>query len=186
MGATIVATNRAELYSMSFAHFYGSLLYAIPSGIPYTSLEKLFFPFNTSVWMYIGVLFVVAIAIMLIFKMLPENSRDFVFGKSNDTPFFNMMNIFLGGSVTLNKMPVRNFARTIFLIWLLFSLVVRNAYQGKLFDNLRSNQRKAPLFLLKDLYESNLRIYLYESFYQNLVDFLPATEHRFVYSTLFF
>lgn len=49
-----------------------------------------------------------------------------------------------------------------------------------LYDNLRSQQRKAPLFQLSDLYKSNIRLYLMESFYQNVADLLPVEEHEFV------
>lgn len=129
------------------------------------------------------VLFVLAVIIMFVLKLIPTQNRDFIVGKSNNTPFFNMIYIYLGGAITLDRVPVRNFARTIFLIWLLFSLVIRNAYQGKLFDNLRSKQRMAPLFRLNDLFQSDLRLYLMESFYQNVADILPAEDHWYIVHT---
>lgn len=49
-----------------------------------------------------------------------------------------------------------------------------------LYDNLRNQQRRAPLFQLSDLYKSNMKLYLMESFYQNVADLLPAEEHEFV------
>lgn len=58
---------------------------------------------------------------------------------------------------------------------------MRNAYTGKLFDNLRGDQRVAPFFELDDLYESNLKLYLLESFFQNIADALPKNQlYRFV------
>lgn len=172
MGAIILAASRAERFSMSFAHFYGLLLFAIPPGRPYTSFEKLFFPFKIGVWSCICILFLIAATVIMILKLIPKKKRDFLMGKSNDMPFFNMMNICLGGTINFRDISGRNFARTFLLIWLMFTLIMRNAYQGKLFDNLRSSQRKAPLFKLDELYKSNLKLYLYESFYQNMADFL--------------
>lgn len=89
-----------------------------------------------------------------------------------------MINICLGGSVSLSNIPARNFARTMLMIWLISTLVLRNAYQGKLFDNLRSNQQMAPYFELDELYGSNLKLYLYESFYQNIADIFTDEDYR--------
>lgn len=165
------------MFSMSYAHFYGSLLYAIPPGRPYSSLEKLFFPFGMSVWLLIFVLFILGLITITILRILSKRAHQFVIGTTN-TPFFNMINIFLGGNVTFKTVPMRNFARTMFLIWLLSSLILRNAYQGKLFDNLRGNQRMSPLFRLDEIYESDLKLMLYESFYQNIADLFPNQKYR--------
>lgn len=128
VGSIILTTHRAEIYSRSYTHFYGSLLYAIPNGSPYSSLEKLVFPFRNKVWYCLCVIFLIAVVVMFILKLMPKKNREFVVGKST-SPMFNMISIFLGGAVIFYKVPVRNFARTIFLLWLFFSLIVRNAYQ---------------------------------------------------------
>lgn len=52
--------------------------------------------------------------------------------------------------------------------------------KGMLYGNLRGQQRKAPLFQLNDLYKSNMKLYLMESFYQSVADLLPVEEHEFV------
>lgn len=177
-GALILAESRFKKFSKSFSYLYGSLLYAIPSGKAYSSFEKLFFPFTTKVWLWIGILFVMAAAILILLKLSAKNKRDFLLGKSNNMPFFNMVNIWLGGAVSLSDIPVRNFARTMLMIWLISTLILRNAYQGKLFDNLRSNQRMAPFYFLDELYGSNLKLNLYESFYQNVADNIPEQDKR--------
>lgn len=174
----MAAESRALLYSMSFAYFYGALIFAIPPGRPYTSLEKLMFPFRYKIWTCICALFTVAAIVVVLLKCGPRKRRDFIVGKFNNMPFFNMINILFGGSISFNRIPIRNFARTILLIWLFSSLVLRNAYQGKLFDNLRSDQRMAPLYEFKDLYESDLNLYLLESFYRDFVDSYPQYKHR--------
>lgn len=178
LGAIVVAASRAEKYSMSFAYVYGFLLYAIPPGKPYSSFEKLFFPFKIIIWSCICTLFVIAAIVLVALKLMPRKNRDFFIGKSNNMPFFNMVTICLGGTVSIKDMPLRNFARSMLLIWLLLTLVLRNAYQGKLYDNLRSHQRMAPFYRLHELYESNLNLFLYESFYQNVADVMPEEHHR--------
>lgn len=170
--------DRSAKYSMSVAYMYPSLLYAIPPGRPYTSLEKLYFPFKIILWSSICALFIIGALVVTILKLLPKHRRDFVIGTSNDMPLFNMVSVSLGGSLTIEHIPVKNFARTILMIWLIATLVLRNSYQGKLFDNMRSNQRMAPLFTLNDLYESHLKIHIFTSYYQNIVDSYPHHSHR--------
>lgn len=173
MVALIPVAKRLEAYSISTVHFYGSLLFAIPHGKPYTSIEKLYFPFAKNVWMCLCAIFMIAAGIIVGLKMHAQCYRVFFIGKSNPMPFFNMINVCLGGTVTPNSIPIRNFARTILLIWMISTLVLRNAYQGKLFNYLRSNQQRAPFYKLDQLYESNLKLYLYDSFYPVLAEILP-------------
>lgn len=90
-----------------------------------------------------------------------------------------MVVVCLGGTISLNHLPMRSFARTMLLIWLLSTLILRNAYQGKLFDYLRGDQRMAPLFNLDDLYESDLELHVFDSYYQNIVDNFPELKHRY-------
>lgn len=92
-----------------------------------------------------------------------SQQRDF-----DENDFFDYS---LGGSIFHIAIPVRNFARTILMIWLLSTLILRNAYQGKLYDNLRGNQRNQPYYSLNSLFESNLRLYLYESFYEDFISY---------------
>lgn len=123
LGAIIVAATRAEKYEMTQAYFYGSLLYAIPNGKPYGSLEKLFFPFGFKIWILLGVIFCIAATVLLLLKFSAQKNREILVGASNNMPFFNMVNICLGGTVSFNEMPMRTFARTMLMIWLLSTLV---------------------------------------------------------------
>lgn len=173
IGSMVVAEIRARLYSMTFAHYYGTLMFAIPPGRPYTSLEKLLFPFKMGVWACIFALFLIAAVVIVILKLSTKRKRDFFVGNSNNMPFFNMVSHCFGGAITFTTMPVRNFARTLLMIWLLSTIVLRNAYQGKLYDNLRGNQRMPPYYMIDDLFESNLKLYLYESFFQDASENIP-------------
>lgn len=169
----MIAENRAKKYSMTQAHYYGSLIFAIPPGRKFSSFEKLFFPFKVIIWSCIGAIFLFAAIIIVALKLSSRKKRDFFIGKSNDMPFFNMISHCFGGNTASIGIPKRNFARTLLLIWLLSTLILRNAYQGKLFDNLRSQQRNAPHFLIDDLFQSHLKLYLYESFFQDTADNVP-------------
>lgn len=154
------------------------MLYAIPPGKSYTALEKLFFPFHIRVWICSCVTIVIAMVVIIMLKLTPRTYRYFVIGKSNDMPFFNMLNVCLGGTISAHNSPSRNFARSVLLIWLLSTLILRNAYQGKLFHNLRSNQHNLPYFRLDELYESDMKLYLPDAYYQIVADIIPKYKHR--------
>lgn len=152
-------------FSISAPYVFASMVFAIPAGKPYSPLEKLFSPFDVYVWTCISILFIMTSFLIVFLKLVPKNIRAFITGRTNSMPYFNMIGISLGGSITSYQCPTRNFARTIFSIWLLSTLILRNSYSGKLFDHLCSNQRKPPFYKINDLYESNLKIFVYPSLY---------------------
>lgn len=121
---------------------------------------------------------VISTLLMAIVKGLPQRWHDFLYGNHNNMPFFNMLNVLFGGAMESSELPVRNFARVLLVIWLWSTLVLRNAYQGKLFDNLRKEQRNDPLFNIEAIYQSKMNIYVFESYYQNIADHLPTQLHR--------
>lgn len=177
MGGLNQSPERHKLYDISFPYYSGSLMFAIPPGKPYTSLEKLFFPFDTIIWAYTSVLFAVAIFVIIWTKLIAKRRREFLIGRQNDAPFLNMINVCFGG--VMNLMPKRNFARTMLLIWILSSMIIRNAYQGTLFSFLRGEQRNRPLYTLHDIFEgSNVRIYVWRARFQELYDNVPIIRHR--------
>lgn len=180
MGALTPTAFRDGRFSSSVAYMYPSLIFGIPPGRPYSSLEKLYFPFTVNVWICILLLFVASAIVIIALKFVSKDKRTFFVGQSNNMPFFNMVNISLGGAMSSNKLPFRNFARTLLMIWLISSLVLRNAYQGKLFDSLRGSQRNQPFFELNKLYESNLKLYLLDAFYVYISDLLGNQNHRYI------
>lgn len=61
-----------------------------------------------------------------------------------------MAAVLLGASL-MRKMPVRNFARYVLMVWMLGSLVFRTAYQAALFHIVQSPMKAAPIDRLDDL-----------------------------------
>lgn len=86
--------------------------------------------------------------------------QSFVFGVKNTSPYLNLTNIFLGGSV---RLPRRNFARTLFAFYLLYSLIIRSSYTGALFNFLRSEARESEVQNIGEMIQKNLRFYVLDS-----------------------
>lgn len=137
----------------------------IPPGHPYTSFKKLFLPFDARIWLCIALFYVAALIIWLALKTCWRAKRDFVIGRGNSMPLINLVIVCLGGSMTMSQMPARNFARSILMILLLATLILRNAYQGNLFNYLRIQKTERPLYYRSDIFDSDVDIYVTETFY---------------------
>lgn len=133
----------------------------IPPGAPLSPFSKLFRPFQDSVWFFLLTTFVVGTFVITIIKLQSIAIRNFVFGRSNNTPYVNILNIFFGGS--MHSLPSRNFARSLLMIFILFCLVKRSLYQGALFQFIQSNERSKPAQSFKELMAKDFNFYMLSS-----------------------
>lgn len=157
MFAIVNTIERSEQFTASFPYAYTSVVFTTPHGPPFTPLEKLMLPFEPMVWMCVLIATGIASCVTIYMSGRSKRWRDFVFGRKNHTPFLNYINITLGGGVT--QPPVHNFARTIFMIWLLGCLVLRSSYQGALFSFIQSQKSAVEIESLEKLAQFNFTIY---------------------------
>ena len=161
LGMYPITALRNKFMTSSQAYFTTAFILIIPPGEPLTSFTKLFQPFQDTVWILLLTSFIVGIVVITIIKLQSNGIRNFVFGPSNNTPFVNIMNIFLGGSMHL--LPSRNFARSILMFFILFCLVERSLYQGALFQFLQSNERSNPIPSITKLIRNDFKFYMVDS-----------------------
>ena len=130
--------------------FTSSVVFVVPPGTPYTPWEKLFLPFDWETWMWLGITFAVAFLIIALIKIKRSDSMyEFVIGSNVTTPSLNVVAIFMGiGQILL---PQRSVTRFLFINFILFSLIMRTAYQGKYFEFLTSGIRRKPIQTLEEL-----------------------------------
>lgn len=154
LNLSTVVIERTNFYrgATSPPIFSSSLVVAVPPGRPYTPLEKLFLPFDESIWMYIGVVFLAAFAVIaLIVQFKLSSLYEIVIDWKVTTPAFNVFGIAMGIGQTV--LPNRHSARILLTTFLLFNLVLRTAYQGKYFDLLVTNSHKPPIQTIDELIE---------------------------------
>ena len=127
----------------------------VPPGELFTSWEKLLMPFDRPTWMMNGIVFAVAFVSILFVKLSKSTSvHEFIIGSNVTTPSLNVIAIFMGiGQILL---PKRNVSRFFFMVFILFSLIIRTAYQGKYFEFLTSDMRKKPIQTIEELKDKNL------------------------------
>lgn len=128
-------------------YIYDSAVFVFPPGRPYSSLAKLFFPFKSGVWICAFKSFLAMVIAILILEYISKKTCQFVIGRHNDAPVLNLLSIIVGGSTTTHQLPRRNFARTILIILLLSTLILRNAYLGNLVNFLQTPQENETTLL---------------------------------------
>lgn len=68
-GITVISELK---HSSSIPYGYDARVCVIPRGISYSSLEKLFFPYKTTVWMCIGATFLVITTVIVVLKIISK------------------------------------------------------------------------------------------------------------------
>jgi hypothetical protein len=119
---------------------YEYLTFVISHGENFTPYEKLILPFDATTWIMVILTFIIGYLTILILYQFPRYVQQFVFGAFNRDPSMTLAQIFFGMSVV--QTPTRNFARFFFIAFSLYCLVIRTAYQGKMFDFLHSYDEK--------------------------------------------
>ena len=129
LGYLSSTVSRNLLMQSSYIYYTSNLVWSVPPGRLFTSLEKLYKPFRIVLWSCILALFGLCFVFIRIFRAKSTSLQNFVFGKGNSSPCLNISNIFLGGS--LHRLPVTNFARYILGTFMIYCLIIRSSYQGE-------------------------------------------------------
>ena len=130
----------------------------VPPGKFYTPWEKLFLPFDRDTWIWLGIVFTTAILVILLIKLSKSTSMyDFVIGSNVSSPILNVIALFMGSSQLF--LPQRNVSRFLFIIFILFCLIMRTAYQGKYFEFITCDIKKEPMSTVDELKKNNFTIH---------------------------
>ncbi|XP_055910413.1 uncharacterized protein LOC129944775 [Eupeodes corollae] len=147
---------KAMLASYTYASY--AIIVAVPQGDSLSSIQRLTRPFKYIIWSCLSSSVIAGIVIIFVIQCLRKRTvQDFVFGPLNSTPFTNLLNVFLGGPLTV--LPRRNFARYILLVWLMYTMVLRNAYSGELYIMLQDSSSIRNLQTAEELVEKNFTIW---------------------------
>ncbi|XP_050088243.1 uncharacterized protein LOC126572712 [Anopheles aquasalis] len=140
-------------------HYTSTVRMAVPQGRPYTPFEKLFRPFRTDCWIAVSCCLAVLVCLVAGLGTGGHSvARDFVYGPGVRMPLLRALYLMFGGSV--QPCPRRNFARTLFLLWLAKTLVLRTVYQASLYRYLQRSAYQPPLATLDEVYRSSLELHM--------------------------
>lgn len=126
--------------TVTFPFLYESHVIVTPLGEEYDCYEKLLLPFYWFVWLLIILTILSAIATVIVLSFTSISTRAFVYGTRITNPLENVTRIIFGLSQEIE--PRRNFSRVLTMLFILFCLVMRTAWQGKLFEFMQNDMRK--------------------------------------------
>jgi hypothetical protein len=145
-----------EFFEFSSSLFTDHMTFTVPAGEPYTQLEKMFLMFDTTTWICIGATLAATLLMIQLVSFMSIEVQNFVFGRNIRTPTLNLADIFLNGGQ--NRVPGRNFARFMLMLFVIWSLIIRTCYQSFLYANLQEDMRKPKIQSIDEFNEKNFTL----------------------------
>lgn len=137
MIGTSLVIGRA--FRFTFPYYFESIVYALPRGRDYTSIEKLMLPFTTALWMSCLASFVIATILLWALSVRRNGAHSF------STAWVDMIRVFLGSGYTRGGALVVNSSEHSWLIlWLMVAMVFRTIYQGYMYTLMQQNPHVMP------------------------------------------
>lgn len=148
--------------SPTIPYLNSPLVIIVPNGELYSSLEKLLKPFDFLTWDFVILYLLLSFVFIAIIKFgTNQKVTNFVLGSNSSSPYFNTIVAFIGQNVPDVRIPKRNFARTLFCIFMLYSLIIRNSYSGALFKFLKNdNLQKPHIQTVREMFDKNFKFYM--------------------------
>jgi hypothetical protein len=150
--------KRAKFFDFTNSFTSEDKIFVVPHAQELSSFEKLIYPFSLDSWIMILVCFGIGFIVIFIISTKSITKRNFVFGTGVRNPYMNVLIGIVGGSQ--HKLPKRNFARFLLMMFLILTLVLRTLYQGSYFELLKSNKKHKEITTLDELIESKITIFL--------------------------
>lgn len=150
-----ITRNRAKYFDAATAYMRDDIIFVIPPRAELSSFEKLIYPLDDQTWIFLIICFAIGYLVIFIISMRSRAVQNFVFGENERNPYLNMFHAFLGGSLV--KVPRRNFARFILLNFLLFSMIIRWAYEGAMYQFMQSDKKYKEPETIQELIDLNYK-----------------------------
>ena len=153
----LILDKENEIFAVSDPIWYIKYFFAIAPGEPYTDLERMFMMFEFELWVAISATLAIALFATLMLHLVSRKVRNFIVGRYVQNPTMNMLSIFLSGGQV--QTPARNFARFLFILFVIWSLIIRTCHQSMLFELMQADLRKPTIETLDEFFTSDLTLY---------------------------
>lgn len=176
VGTYAMNFDRIAVMSPSLAYMQHSFIFAFLESIEIPSpLAKLMAPFEQNLWISLFALLIISVIFILLSKELTPRQRHFIIGgRLNRTPILNMLSTLIGNAIPNSLMSQWRyfgaFSRTLTMFWVVFWLVVRNAYQGALYEHFQSQRTSSLYDRVEKVRNSTATINVYSAAFP----FMPA------------
>ena len=174
IGSLSLQIDRTQVLSATSMFASIPIVAVIPPSSQISAFVKLYLPFDSATWVLLFAVFLIGYAVILISKLISKTLYKFIVGQKVNFPFTNMLIAFFGGSQS--TLPRTNFSRFLLAKFLLFCLVIRGLYQGKLFDIMKKDIYEKTPTTFDDLIAKNYIFYTYESLSRRVQGFKFANK----------
>lgn len=153
-------TVNLNIYKLFYTKplIYRNFYLGIPVGVPYDAYEKLILPFDDDVWALILVTFFVTFVTIFILRVIQGSIRNFVVGENVSNPAFNVVLIIFG--LSQDPLPRRSSARFLMMIFVLYCLIMRTAWQGMMFEFMQKDMRRPEMKSISEMVQQNFTLYM--------------------------
>ena len=153
---------RMKFFDASIPYLSDNAIFVIPPGRMLTAFEKLVYPLSTIVWISILIVSLLGCLVIFFINRRSLTIRNFVFGRNIRHPYMNMLIATIGGAQKV--LPGRNFSRFLLMMYLMYSLVLRAAYQGSYYELLRSDKKVGEVQSIDEMIEKDFEFHFDEAY----------------------
>jgi hypothetical protein len=150
--------NRLKFFDSTSSYISENSIFVVPHGSDFTALEKMIYPFDYQSWIAIISFLVIGNLVIFIIQRQSTSIQDFVFGREIRGNSLKLLSVFLG--VSLRRLPGRNFARYLLMMFIIYSLIIRTLYQGSYYQLLKTQTRHGEIQSIDELMSRDLEIYV--------------------------
>lgn len=153
--------TRTKFFGILESVFEDSIAIVVPPTTELSPFVKLFYPFTMLTWFSLFFFLIGTCCLILVAKFSSKPSYNFVVGSNISQPFMSLVVVVTGSSQ--HALPKGAFARTILACFLLFFLVVRTMYVGKLLYMMKANVRSEEITTIDGFYENGFQFYMHNA-----------------------
>lgn len=161
IGTLSLQIERLKYLSGTSFYMSNPTILTMPPTTKISPFKKLIMPFDLITWSLLIFMYTFGILIVTITRFASIAVYEFIVGKKVKNPILNMLIAFVG--TTQHFLPRGTFSRFLLGKFLIFCLVMRGLYQGKLFHIMRSDLYEQNANTIDELIEKNFNFYTYES-----------------------
>ncbi|XP_061398866.1 uncharacterized protein LOC133334567 [Musca vetustissima] len=157
-----------QQFSISYTHHPSPYVFVVRGGRPLGPITQLLNPLQINTWQVLLAQLLILIALInWVERCGKRRVRNFILGAHNKYAIHHLFVTLLGSPLPSYTVPRRNFARFLFAAWLLWTMQLRNFYQGKMFDTLRLAKRQSTPKTIHELIDKDYTLLssIYRDFY---------------------
>lgn len=145
---TTLQTDRMEVMSATRTLYFDQLVLVVPPPFLMDPMERILLPFTYASWISIGTVLLLACCVIKVLQFTPEAIHNYVIGRNV-------------------KLPRSNFPRFLLVKFVIFTLIIRSLYQGRVFDILKRDSRSVDLKTVNEYNDRKFTFYIFRTLAAN-------------------